>query len=435
MGLGRRGRVVLASRQAGSRPVHPAPPRDRRRKARHQSDLPSTSSAFPSRRSRVSCGRRSSEPREPAAFRPIHTIGSSTRAARACVISFATAAATSGRIPDAVVRPNDEPAVAAVLRAGMDADAVLIPFGGGTNISGSLEAPEARVAHDHLRRPRQAQPRAGDRRRLAPRSGAERRARPAPRGAAERSRLDPRPLPRQLHALHARRMGGHPLVGHAVRPVRRRGRPDPCRAGGHARGNAGHAAGAQHVDRPERARDGAGQRGTARDHHRGHGPRSPPAGASHDPRLPVSDLGGGARRDARDRRRRGLPVGHARVGRLRDAVLVRHQDEGLAARPAQVEGAPDVPRATQELRPRGDVPVVPRLRGDQGPRGRAAQARGEDRQPPRRVVHRHRARGSVRPEEVRHAVHPRLPARPGRAGRRLGDVRAVERACPGSTTT
>jgi alkyldihydroxyacetonephosphate synthase len=47
-----------------------------------------------------------------------------------------------GRIPDAVVRPDDEQGVAAVLRAGMDADAVLIPFGGGTNISGSLEAPE-----------------------------------------------------------------------------------------------------------------------------------------------------------------------------------------------------------------------------------------------------------------------------------------------------
>ncbi len=46
-----------------------------------------------------------------------------------------------GRVPDAVVRPADEAGVAAVLRAGMDADTVLIPFGGGTNISGSLEAP------------------------------------------------------------------------------------------------------------------------------------------------------------------------------------------------------------------------------------------------------------------------------------------------------
>jgi alkyldihydroxyacetonephosphate synthase len=46
-----------------------------------------------------------------------------------------------GRLPDAVVRPADEAGVAAVVRAVLDADAVLIPFGGGTSISGSLEAP------------------------------------------------------------------------------------------------------------------------------------------------------------------------------------------------------------------------------------------------------------------------------------------------------
>ncbi len=46
-----------------------------------------------------------------------------------------------GRLPDVVVRPRDEEAVAAVLRAAVEADAVVIPFGGGTSISGSLEAP------------------------------------------------------------------------------------------------------------------------------------------------------------------------------------------------------------------------------------------------------------------------------------------------------
>jgi alkyldihydroxyacetonephosphate synthase len=46
-----------------------------------------------------------------------------------------------GRLPDVVVRPVDEDEVAAVLRVALDADAVLIPFGGGTSISGSLEAP------------------------------------------------------------------------------------------------------------------------------------------------------------------------------------------------------------------------------------------------------------------------------------------------------
>jgi alkyldihydroxyacetonephosphate synthase len=46
-----------------------------------------------------------------------------------------------GRLPDLVVRPGDEGELAAAVRAALDADAVLIPFGGGTSISGSLEAP------------------------------------------------------------------------------------------------------------------------------------------------------------------------------------------------------------------------------------------------------------------------------------------------------
>src|SRR3954451_3223421 len=46
-----------------------------------------------------------------------------------------------GRLPDAVVRPGSEAEVEAIVRAVLDADAVVIPFGGGTNIAGSLEAP------------------------------------------------------------------------------------------------------------------------------------------------------------------------------------------------------------------------------------------------------------------------------------------------------
>ena len=46
-----------------------------------------------------------------------------------------------GRLPDVVVVPRDEHQVTAVMRAAIDADAVVIPFGGGTSISGSLEAP------------------------------------------------------------------------------------------------------------------------------------------------------------------------------------------------------------------------------------------------------------------------------------------------------
>jgi len=45
------------------------------------------------------------------------------------------------RIPDVVVYPADEEQVVAVLEAVVAADAVLIPFGGGSNIAGSLEAP------------------------------------------------------------------------------------------------------------------------------------------------------------------------------------------------------------------------------------------------------------------------------------------------------
>jgi len=44
------------------------------------------------------------------------------------------------RLPDAVVRPADEEQVTAVLAAALAADAVVIPFGGGSSISGSVEA-------------------------------------------------------------------------------------------------------------------------------------------------------------------------------------------------------------------------------------------------------------------------------------------------------
>jgi alkyldihydroxyacetonephosphate synthase len=46
-----------------------------------------------------------------------------------------------GRLPDLVVYPRSEEEVAKIVRLALAADAVVIPFGGGTNISGSLEAP------------------------------------------------------------------------------------------------------------------------------------------------------------------------------------------------------------------------------------------------------------------------------------------------------
>ena len=45
-----------------------------------------------------------------------------------------------GRLPDVVVRPGSEEEVAGVMDAALEVDAVVIPFGGGSSISGSLEA-------------------------------------------------------------------------------------------------------------------------------------------------------------------------------------------------------------------------------------------------------------------------------------------------------
>ena len=46
-----------------------------------------------------------------------------------------------GRLPDLILYPATEDEVTALLRSALEHDAVVIPFGGGTNISGSLEAP------------------------------------------------------------------------------------------------------------------------------------------------------------------------------------------------------------------------------------------------------------------------------------------------------
>src|ERR1700728_2402640 len=47
------------------------------------------------------------------------------------------------RLPDVIVRPRDEAEVSATVQAALGADAVVIAFGGGSSISGSLEAPAA----------------------------------------------------------------------------------------------------------------------------------------------------------------------------------------------------------------------------------------------------------------------------------------------------
>ncbi len=336
-----------------------------------------------------------------------------------------------GRVPDVVVRPGDEAAVTEILRAALEADAVVIPFGGGTSISGSLEAPreetrtvisvdlermDAVLAIDAI---------------VAARARAGRRLRPAPGGAAQRPGLHVRPLPRLVHVLDARRLDRHALVGHAVRPLRRHRRLDARAAGRHPGRAARHAPGAGDLDRAERARDGARLRGPARDHLRGDDPGPAPAAGAHDPRLPVPELGRVGGGDARHRGQRGGAVGHARGRRQRDGVLVRDQ-EGLASLldTLQSTALKTFLKRAQGLRARGDVPRLHRLRGPRVPRQGAAQGGRPDRLQARRPLHRLEPGRALRPEEVRHALHPRLPARPRRARRRVGDRRAVERARP-----
>ncbi len=67
--------------------------------------------------------------------RVVHTYGKSLRDL------LRLRASDLPRVPDVVVYPADEDEVAAILRAVLDSDAVLIPFGGGSNISGSLHPP------------------------------------------------------------------------------------------------------------------------------------------------------------------------------------------------------------------------------------------------------------------------------------------------------
>ena len=76
--------------------------------------------------------------------------------------------------------------------------------------------------------------------------------------------------------------------------------------------------------------------------------------AARDPRLPLPRLAARPGRDARDRRQRGVAVGHARVRRERDAVLLRHPEGPVADRSGQVQGPDDVPAsagATSTSRP------------------------------------------------------------------------------------
>ena len=156
------------------------------------------------------------------------------------------------RVPDVVVYPADEAEVQLIVDRAVAADAVIIPFGGGSNISGSLQAPEDEtrpvISLDlgRLNKVIDIDEESGLARIQAGALG------PGPRGAARRAGLDPGALPGQLHPQHARRLGRDALVGHAVGQVRRHRRHHPRHAGRHA-GQGARAFGRCRTPRPARA--------------------------------------------------------------------------------------------------------------------------------------------------------------------------------------
>ena len=161
------------------------------------------------------------------------------------------------RVPDVVIYPGDEAEVQLIVDRAVAADAVIIPYGGGSNISGSLHAPEDEtrpVISLDLGRMNQVID-------IDQESGLAHAFRPAHRARtwrnSWRARMGSRTLPRQLHSQHARRLGRHPVLRHAVGQVRRHLRHRTRHASRHARQGAASSAAAPHLDGPERPRDGA----------------------------------------------------------------------------------------------------------------------------------------------------------------------------------
>ena len=235
------------------------------------------------------------------------------------------------RYPDVVVYPADEAEVQKVVDAAVAADVVIIPFGGGSNIAGSLEprVDEKRVILSlDMGRLRQV---IDDRRGVGPRPHPGRRPGPRPRGAAQREGLDHRPLPRLVHPLDDRRLGRHPLVGNAVRQVRRHLRHRARPAGRASRRHARRAPAPVGVERSQRQGDDPRQRGPPRRHHRGDGAGAPGPREARRLRLLLPELGCGHRRHAGDRRVRRRAVDHAHLRRSGDRLLARDRARSATA--------------------------------------------------------------------------------------------------------
>ena len=167
VGMGRRGgQRSRTTDKPALAAVHPAAPRDvdiaRARRRRSRSAICASratrlhaelrSDAGGRRRRRARLDRRARPGRPRARQEPARSRAPPARRARAAPGLSWSAPAT---------RSRSRPCCAAALAA----DAVVIPFGGGSNISGSLEAPAGRDAHRRLGRHGPAGPRALDRRR------------------------------------------------------------------------------------------------------------------------------------------------------------------------------------------------------------------------------------------------------------------------------
>ena len=262
---------------------------------------------------------------------------------------------------------------------------------------------------------------------------------PRPRGAAQRARAGRSATSPTLHPLDARRLDRHALVGHAVRPLRRHRRPPRAACAWSRPPGCWSRARCPRTSTGPSVREMVlGSEGRLGVITRGDRPGPARAARAHDPRLPVPDLGRVGLAAMRDiAASEAAPSVTRVVRRQRDRVLVRHQEGPVARRQAPVDGAQDVPAARARATTSSEMClVVHRLRGHASATSRRSARRSG------RIVARHgglcigvEPGRALRPEEVRHALHPRLPARPRRARRRLRDRGAVERARRRSTTT